>query len=178
MHWHRFLYIHHHVNEASYFLSLIVFSHQKQICFLWGLYLLCCVFVFVLLFLSEISFNDRADEIKKIRGWGCDKGHQRCGYKSTLLLLLPLTPVLMKLPVPTNKLNQCLRYQAVIAGRLFSLPNYWYFLLQQLDLQHAGWGGCGGRRWVIIFHLLGQLLRQGCTLWNVFHRLFIITGKW
>lgn len=41
-----------------------------------------------------------------------------------LLLLLPLTPVLMKLPVPTNKLNECLGYQAVIARRLSSLPNY------------------------------------------------------
>lgn len=127
MHWHGFLFIHHQVNEASYFLSLIVFSHQKQS-------------VLCLLFLYEISFDDRTDENRRIRGWGmmCDKGHQRCGYESTLLLLLPLTPVLMKLPVPTNKLNKCLGYQAVIAGRLFFLPNYWYFLLHQLDLQHAG----------------------------------------
>lgn len=62
---------------------------------------------------------------KRERGWGvmCDEGHQHCGYKSTLLLLLPLTSVLMKLPVPANKPNECLRYQAVIAGRLFFLHN-------------------------------------------------------
>ncbi len=90
--------------------------------------------------------------------------------------MLRLSSVLMKLPDPTNKLNECLRYQAVIAGRLFSLPNYWYFLLHQLDLQQAGREERGGRL-VIIFHLLGQLLRQGCILWNVFHRLFIISRK-
>ena len=54
----------------------------------------------------------------------CGIGHQHSGYNSSVLLMLPLTPILMKLPVATNKLNECLEYQAVIAGRLFSLPNY------------------------------------------------------
>ena len=74
----------------------------------------------------------------------CDKGHQHCGYESTLLLLLPLTPLLMKLPVPTNKLNECLAYQAVIAGRLFYLPNYWYFLLHPIGPAARSGGGGGG----------------------------------
>lgn len=63
-----------------YFLSLIVFSLQKQINFL----------VHLLLSLSEISLDDRGGEHKRIRWWGmmCDKGQQHCGYESTLLLLL------------------------------------------------------------------------------------------
>lgn len=90
--------------------------------------------------------------IRKSR-WGVmrDKGHQHCGHKSFLLRLLSFTPLLMKPAVPTNKHNECLRYQAIIAGRCalclitdISCCTDWTCIMQgrwRWGEMENGWGG-------------------------------------
>lgn len=85
------------------------------------------------------------------RNGGVRESYRHCRYKTTSLLFPPLASLLIKPPIPANKLNKCLRYQGVIAGILCSRPNYWYFLPHRLDRQHMEvrcvcvcWGGCVG----------------------------------
>lgn len=109
--------------------SFLLFFFHRALCFhrhMMNLELSDRLMTVLLFCLCEISFDERAGKNKRIRTLGlmCGIGHQHSGYNSSVLLMLPLTPILMKLPVATNKLNECLEYQAVIAGRLFSLPNY------------------------------------------------------